>query len=448
MERQPWLIYDDYSAGRGTMTTTMPTTAMMTLTCGDDNPMGQYELGQLEVDEHSGLAGDHALQTTGELPPLEADYHETTGDLPPLEVDFGQTTGGSPSLDGEFDMEASPSPKFTPSRPWHVILDFDGTITRQDTLDALVCQCILWNYEHVVRGGGRVLKLHQMRGTDQWKEWEWAKNEYLEQLVVCMRGEEMCSKFILPDWKRNILSGKLAEPRKPGQKEATIIGHQPDLFTEIELQEGRKPMEEFSIERLNATGIFDHVGADSILKNRAIHSDRHYTPAEIAESREFSDFGVSIRDGFADFTEELANRRGSAWGVVSVNWSRDWIEGIILRELWDKNEEASTDRNIPIMSNSLAPPPPPPGSLTTLVTAGPAVNGSSNGTGNVTGNGVQNGHRQPTPPGHSPEAARPPPRGIVGMGPPLVPVSVQWLLHPSSSKMLGNLRMTTRGCGR
>lgn len=246
------------------------------------------------------------------------------------------------SLDADWDMEmdVAPVPKLDPTRPWHVVMDFDGTITTKDTIDALVCQTILYNYEEVIDGGGRFLELEEVKDTEQGRAWEECKRRYGDDLDAFRKG----MSYYQP--------GTLAVPRANSEDEAQKGGYVCTYQDEIEILECLRPIEEFSIERVNRTGIFDHVGGDAVLKKRAMQSERDLTPAEIAKNKKFPQYGVSIRDGFSDFTDELKKRPGATWGVVSVNWSKDWIQGIILRSLG----RGVTDEGVSIFSNSPVAP--------------------------------------------------------------------------------------------
>ena len=218
--------------------------------------------------------------------------------------------------------QPGPAPKPIFTRPWRVIMDFDRTITKNDTVEALVCQCILHNYEHVIEGGGNLLQLGDVANTEQGKEWERCKREYANDYSALEDGLRLYS------W-----GSPVAVPAKKGEEKTRIYGHAVTFQDEVECCESAKPIEEFSMERVNGTGIFDHVAAPAILKRRAMLSERHLTPLEIAAEGRYPQYGVSIRKGFPEFIEELGRRPHSDWGVVSVNWSSDWIKGIILASL-------------------------------------------------------------------------------------------------------------------
>ena len=114
------------------------------------------------------------------------------------------------------------------------------------------------------------------------------------------------------------------------------------LFRSVEME---------SLNRVNKTGIFDHVGRNHALRDRAMSSRRRLTPDEIAQDAEYPQYGVKIRPGFKEFIKDLESRPNAVWGVVSVNWSKDWIQGIISRGLG-----SNTPLDFPIMSNNPIPP--------------------------------------------------------------------------------------------
>ena len=392
------------------------------------------DLGEAELE------ADNVLEVDDGLPALTSDYRRYRSAALGARYNYVLLAGAG-NFDVGQDLEADDGmepddglgenefnkmvvetrPPDEPFKHWHVVMDFDGTITRRDTIDALVCQCILWNYEHAENGGDRILSLPEVLETDQWMKWEEVKRKYCLDWDACSKGMQACESFAIPGTRGRHGCRRAARPQKPGEEEATVTGYICTYSDEIEALESRRPIEELSLERVNETGIFDDVGADGILKSRAI--DSNYTPADIAKLKGFENLGVSTRPGFKEFIAELANRPGSGWGVISVNWSRDWIEGIILKEIGFDSIERGADQHIPIISNSPVPRSPPSGASGTPASPPAAADEMSNGARSY---GMEKFSRRPIfprGPGQSPDAIKPPLRGIVGPQIPKTKVS-------------------------
>ena len=296
-----------------------------------------------------------------------------------LVVDYSQSAG-LPDLEADDDMlevddgsksEVAEKPRWDHSRQWHVFTDFDKTITVEDTIEPLVAQSILYNHEEVI-DEGEFLDLQDLTSTKQWEEWEDCKRRYAHDLDTWQNGVELNMEFM-----RELILGKHvndkngrilgADPRfnpklntpfasKHGSGLPVVartwqLGYEHTIMDEIEHLESERGVEMESLNRVNETGIFDHVGRNHALRDRAMSSSRRLTPDEIAQDGEYPQYGVKIRPGFKEFIKDLESRPNAVWGVVSVNWSKDWIQGIISRGLG-----SNTPLDFPIMSNNPIPP--------------------------------------------------------------------------------------------
>ena len=293
-------------------------------------------------------------------------------------VDYSQSAG-LPNLEADDDMlemndrsksEVVEKSRRGHSRLWHVFMDFDKTITIEDTIEPLVAQSILYNHEEVI-DEGEFLELEDLTSTKQWEEWEDCKRRYVHDLHTWQNGMELNMEFM-----RELILGK-----HDNDKNGRILGADPGfnrklntpfaskhgsglpveartwqlyehrIMDEIEHYESQRGVEMESLTRVNKTGIFDYVGRNHALRDRAMSSRRGLTPDEIAQDGEYPQYGVKIRTGFKEFIEDLESRPNAVWGVVSVNWSKDWIQGIISRGLG-----SNAPLDFPIMSNNPIPP--------------------------------------------------------------------------------------------
>ena len=148
-----------------------------------------------------------------------------------------------------------------------VLFDFDGTITERDTIDALAQFAILRSHD-VVAAAAR------------WRD------------IV---------KAYIADYERHVDS---YTPRRAERTETAA---------ELKFLESLRGVESASIARVEASGLFRGV-----------------------ESGDFARFGreavtggtVTVRKGFGELVEDLATK-GCETGVVSVNWSGDFIRGVL-----------------------------------------------------------------------------------------------------------------------
>lgn len=152
----------------------------------------------------------------------------------------------------------------------HLILDFDGTVTRHNTIGEL---------------GRSAVALQQSRGgsPDVEAAWKEAVREYGVDYSAHRR------------------------------RYRPVEAHRRSVTDEVRFLEGLKSVEEASLDRVGRSGVFAALDADHLFR----------MGVEAVEARR-----VVVRDGFADMVE-LATRRGWRIDVVSVNWSGAFIRGVL-----------------------------------------------------------------------------------------------------------------------
>lgn len=157
-----------------------------------------------------------------------------------------------------------------PSATMHLIFDFDGTITQQDTVGVLANSAIEYQKRH--------------RGEDLQAEWDQVVRSYMEDY------QRYSSEHPMP-----------AEERKCVEEEIRFLS-------------GMKDVEEASLHRVAASQVFAGLDAEKLRRagEEAVRSGK-----------------VKIREGFEDLIS-LAEEKGWEVCVVSVNWSRAFIEGVLL----------------------------------------------------------------------------------------------------------------------
>jgi hypothetical protein len=146
----------------------------------------------------------------------------------------------------------------------HLFIDFDGTITQSDTIDILV-QYAIWST-------GKRESVYKDTWTQIVKAWEDDMKAYKREHPFPVKRSEVLA------WL-----------------------------------EGQRAVEEASIQRINASNIFE--GADFMTLFGAGRQ-------AVAEGH------VKLRKGFLEFIQHL-EQAGIEVTIVSVNWSEDWIRGCI-----------------------------------------------------------------------------------------------------------------------
>jgi len=164
-----------------------------------------------------------------------------------------------------FTMTAKPGLDI--SQPIHWILDWDGTITRRDTLDALVS-----------------IAASAKRDSPVLEEWERVSEAYMTDYTEAL--EKLATGGRLP----------------------TTIQEERRLLKSL------KSVEQASLDRVSASGIFAGL-TQKLLDEGA---------SDVVNSKK-----VEIRNGFADFLKLKRTSHHDTLDLLSVNWSRHFIDSCL-----------------------------------------------------------------------------------------------------------------------
>lgn len=155
----------------------------------------------------------------------------------------------------------------------HIIFDFDGTITQHDTIGNIAQAALQWRRSP--EGGGKDLE----------KDWQDILQGYIQDLAA------------------------YDQIQPPEQQRTT-------WEQELAYLHGRRAVEEASLARIVAAGIFTGFSADG--GERLFQAGR----------RDRESGRTRIREGFGDYVASLAARNVHVH-IVSVNWSVSYIKGVL-----------------------------------------------------------------------------------------------------------------------
>lgn len=158
-------------------------------------------------------------------------------------------------------------PTLEPTRPIHWILDWDGTITRRDTLDALVS-----------------IAASSKPDSPVLEEWKRVSEAYMADYTAALEKLAPCGKLPTTVQEEKRLLHALAS------------------------------VEQGSIDRVSASGIFAGL-TQKLLEEGA---------RNVINSRK-----VETRNGFAEFLQLKRNRTYDSLDLLSVNWSRHFISSCL-----------------------------------------------------------------------------------------------------------------------
>ncbi len=184
-----------------------------------------------------------------------------------------------------------------PSRPIHLILDFDKTITTKDTIQLL--GAISYEYNH--RPGGP----KGLWPTSRWNE---------------------CVEAYQKEYNAHIASYS--------PKEADRI----TIEAEIVFQRSLRDVETRSVERISSLKFFVGIGKEDW--------------KQAAEKEMRKERGLEVRKGWKDVVrrvEESGNE--GRWGIVSVNWCDWWIRGVVGEALGGEKRA----QEMTLLSNCIRP---------------------------------------------------------------------------------------------
>ncbi|KAK3393174.1 hypothetical protein B0H63DRAFT_457644 [Podospora didyma] len=155
-----------------------------------------------------------------------------------------------------------------------IILDFDGTITHQDTIN-FIAQSVVSHHK------GNSASINTKGGGAQ-EAWD------------------------------HILAAYLADYEHHSSNYRPVSAARTTLEQELAFQESLRSVDQASLDRVVASGLFRGITADDLRRagEEAVRNGR-----------------VTIRKGFEAFIGASRNR----WelGVLSVNWSKGWVEGVL-----------------------------------------------------------------------------------------------------------------------
>lgn len=214
-------------------------------------------------------------------------------------------------------------------RQWHVILDFDGTITTDDTIETLVQTSISIKHPS--------LSNSKLRETDEAKSWEECKKSYVLDLEEYFK----------------VLGRSSAEP----------LGNlnQSSIKAKEAFMDRLRPVELASIERVGRSGVFREVTSSQLRRRARELAMADQTPMQHSNAVKDRKAGekekILIRKGFREFIGQIETRSLRSWGVVSVNWSPEWIRGALDAALdgerGEKKRELERVDMVPVMSNEI-----------------------------------------------------------------------------------------------
>ncbi|KAL2024169.1 hypothetical protein VTK56DRAFT_9325 [Thermocarpiscus australiensis] len=200
-----------------------------------------------------------------------------------------------------------------------VLLDFDGTITQHDTLDALVSLAI----SHSPR------RPNQDRDQDQDQNQDPPVSSRDELLLLAARWRAIVRDY-LADYERHV-----AGYRPPAERRRTLAEERAFL-------ESLGAVEARSVRRVSGSGLFaglrgedlEGLGREAVGIGIGRGSGRGTVSGSAlggGESSHGEGGAVRLRKGFGEFVERVAVEGGGSWdlAVVSVNWSGRFIKGVV-----------------------------------------------------------------------------------------------------------------------
>ncbi|EPE06286.1 hypothetical protein F503_02414 [Ophiostoma piceae UAMH 11346] len=188
-----------------------------------------------------------------------------------------------------------------PRAKMHIILDFDGTITANDTIGVLAASAVSFQTQRDSQSGGT--------GVDWDARWKRVVDDYLA------------------DHQRHTASYTPTEPSR------TTLEHELDYLRSL------RDVDYGSIRALYDAGLF-----------RGMAPHRLAEAGQVAVQAGGSD-GVRVRPGFSEFLSEVATRQKWPVSIVSVNWSDAWIRGVVSTQT--KGDERIAD-DVKIYTNKIS----------------------------------------------------------------------------------------------
>ncbi|OAA56616.1 HAD-like domain protein [Niveomyces insectorum RCEF 264] len=179
----------------------------------------------------------------------------------------------------------------------HIVLDFDGTITVDDTIGALAQFAV--NFQQT-----RSPPAPATATTTTNHDWHARWQAIVDAYVAALRAH--------------------SDAYRPRAETRTQLAH------ELAYLRSLCTVEQASVQRIVAAGLFAGLAP---VPDRLFAAGRAATAGgdaeEKAEAEAETAAAVVLRPGFTDFLAETHERRGWPVSVVSINWSDAWIRGVL-----------------------------------------------------------------------------------------------------------------------
>ncbi|CAK7271284.1 hypothetical protein SEPCBS119000_004525 [Sporothrix epigloea] len=195
----------------------------------------------------------------------------------------------------------------------HVVLDFDGTITANDTIGQLASYAVAFQEAQNARDPS------QDSGSANKSDWEARWTSIVEQYLADHQAHT--AGYAPPEAAR------------------TTLEH------ELQFLNSLSNVERKSVYRLRDARLFAGMTPKDLYEGGRQARERGQD-GETAGQKQ----AVQLRPGFAAFIEQTSSRRRWPVSIVSVNWSDAWIRGVLRADDSERNDPA-----IRVFANKVAP---------------------------------------------------------------------------------------------
>ena len=215
-----------------------------------------------------------------------------------------------------------------------VFLDFDGTITAQDTIGELASFALRFQEEQRQRQG---------QGQKREAAPTSASTSTAGPAPTDVKPDSEPPSDLAREWDA-VVGAYLADYRAGADAHHTPPGRRVSAAQEIEFLRALKAVEERSLHRVRRCGLFRDVPPAAL---RAVGA------------RLIADGKVRLRPGFHEFVDRVAAAEGEGTGkgfqiyVVSVNWSAKFIEGAVGYRPEGTGEEGRGRVSIEVLANDV-----------------------------------------------------------------------------------------------
>lgn len=198
-------------------------------------------------------------------------------------------TTAAPALSHPFTTHHSSVANMYSRRSYQVIFDFDGTITAKDTIEPLVQSALAFQHPSMSPA-----ELSQTPLAEAWRN---CKSQYLAELSAHYEKENDKPSDDVP----------VRGPRALEREQRSL-----DALWDVEMA---------SVQRVGESGIFKGIKFQSFREmGRA---------AALAGRQGANDRAVVIREDFPEFLGWIRGTVRANTGVVSVNWNKHWVQGVM-----------------------------------------------------------------------------------------------------------------------